>query len=444
VRRSNSILGYSQVLMRDPAIAGALRDSVGTIHRSGQHLVSLVDGLLELSRIEAGKLRLEKEPVDLADFLAQIVRMFEPMAREKSLEFRYVVEGRLPERVHADPKRLRQILINLLGNAIKFTERGFVSLHVRYLRDLAHIEVVDSGIGIDTVDQARIFLPFERAAGRGGVEGLGLGLTITQLLVDLMGGDVRLTSRIGEGSRFKVRLYLPAIRVQAPRSLLEEPTGYAGKRCRVLVVDDEAPHRAVLREMLLPLGFHVSESESAAKCLEITARERFDVVLLDVNLPDRRGWDVCEALQARPRPQPKVVMVSGNVGENTDLRRARHRYAGFVAKPVMRDDLLATLAAALELRWIRAAPASGPASGSMAASSSPARDDAVPDAETLRELLALSAGGYPNALRARLSEIARESPAQGMWVARMSASLDENKERFHARLLDAIRERAAA
>jgi CheY-like chemotaxis protein len=207
----------------------------------------------------------------------------------------------------------------------------------------------------------------------------------------------------------------------------------------VLIVDDEAVHRAVLRELLGPLGFVVRECDSAAQCLATTAEERFDLVLLDVNLPDRRGWEVCDAMHERPGPAPAIVMVSGNVGENTDSRRGRHRYAGFVAKPVMRDDLLATVGTALDLRWVRRpAPSrpAGPVPG-------PEARDPAPDADTLRELLALSAGKYPNALRARLEEIAAETPARAQWVSRMTACLEQDREQFHARLLDAIRSPAA-
>ncbi|MEZ5729043.1 MAG: HAMP domain-containing sensor histidine kinase [Burkholderiaceae bacterium] len=204
-----SILGFSQLMRRDLSLAPAHRASVDTIHRSGEHMAGLVDGLLELSRIEAGKLVLAAQVFDLDDLLGQIARMFEPLAQEKRLGFALVREGSLPARVRGDPKRLRQILINLLGNAVKFTASGRVELHVSYAREIAHIEVLDTGMGIDTADQQRIFQPFERLSAARGAEGIGLGLTITRLLVQMMGGDIRVESTPGQGSRFRTRLFLP-------------------------------------------------------------------------------------------------------------------------------------------------------------------------------------------------------------------------------------------
>ncbi|MEI7445726.1 MAG: ATP-binding protein [Burkholderiales bacterium] len=429
----NSILGYSQLLLRDAGLDAGRRDSVDTILRSGEHLASLVDGLLELSRIEHGKLRIDARPTDLGAVLAQVARMFEPLAEAKGLGFRHEVEGPLPARVNADPKRLRQVLINLLSNAVKFTHSGSVTLRVRHAREIGHIDVIDTGMGVAAADQDRIFRPFERLAPAS-VEGTGLGLTITQLLVELMGGDIRVRSEPGRGSCFQVRVYLPSVAGAPEPQADARIVGYEGARRRVLVVDDEPAHRAVLRRMLEPLGFAVDEADGARACLDAAERGAFDLVLLDVELPDGRGWQVCEALRARGgHARVGVLMVSGNAHEATEAKRALHGADGFVAKPVIEADLLAAVGTCLGLDWRRAAPG--------------VDDDAEgagPSADAVRELLALAAGGYPRALRARLAELAQESAASAAWVARIASLLESDPQALAAALGQVLREPARA
>jgi signal transduction histidine kinase/CheY-like chemotaxis protein len=434
----NSILGYSQLLLREPGLDGDRRDSVETILRSGEHLAGLVDGLLELSRIEQGKLRIDARPLDLAALLEQVVRMFEPLAEAKGVVFRFEVDGSLPARVNADAKRLRQVLINLLSNAVKFTAAGSVCLRVRHAREIGHIDVIDTGVGVAKVDQARIFRPFERLAPAS-VEGTGLGLTITELLVELMGGDVRLDSEPGRGSTFRVRVYLPAVAVAPAGPAGARIVGYAGPRRRVLVVDDEPAHRTVLRRMLEPLGFEIEEAGSVRASLDALERGRFDLALLDVTLPDGRGWHVCEALRARPGPRIAALMVSGNAHEGTEAARIAHGADGFVAKPVIEGDLLAAIGACLGLAW-----RADPATAGEPAGPAGEEDAAGPSADALRELLALAAGGYPRALRARLAELAQESAASAAWVARMASIAEAEPRRLTAALGQALKESSRA
>ncbi len=419
----NSILGYSQVLMRHDALKASQRDAINTIHRSGEHLAGLVDGLLELSRIEAGKLRLEQEALPFSDFLLQIVHMFKPQAAARGLAFHYECDGGVPPLVHADPKRLRQIFINLLSNAIKFTETGHVRLQVRYQREIAHIDVEDTGVGIDPTDHERIFQPFERADSRAGTEGTGLGLTITRLLVELMGGDIQLRSRRGSGSCFSVRLYLPAL--PAATALAQWPVvGYAGERRRVLVVDDEPAHRNLLRQLLQPLGFEVDEADSGKACLAATALLPPDLVLLDIGLPDGPGWAVCQQLRQRGHGLP-VVMVSANAHENSPRALQEHGSNGFVAKPIIETDLLEVIRVQLHLSWLRQDPAGS-------------TSQALPSEEVLRELLALAAGGFFRALRARLLELGHDNPELTAWIHHLLVLLERDPHMLKERLIDAL------
>ncbi|MBN8488974.1 MAG: hybrid sensor histidine kinase/response regulator, partial [Burkholderiales bacterium] len=207
----NSILGYAQLLGDDPAIPPHRQPAVQVIRRGGEHLLGLIEGTLDIARIESGKLALDVKALDFRDFLAQIVGMFELQARNKGLAFRYEPRGELPAYVRADEKRMRQILINLLGNAVKFTARGHIALRVAYRMEMATFEVEDSGPGISREEVERIFEPFSRGTSAQGAGGAGLGLTISRMFADVMGGELTLHSEPGAGSTFRVRLFLPQV-----------------------------------------------------------------------------------------------------------------------------------------------------------------------------------------------------------------------------------------
>jgi signal transduction histidine kinase len=332
-----SILGYARLLAAEPLPAPAQRAAVQTIHRSGEHLASLVDGLLELSRIEAGKLRLEAGALQLPAFLHEIAAMFAPLVQARGLDFALDLDPQLPAWVRADAVRLRQILINLLSNALKFTEAGRIGLAVRHQREILHVEVTDTGCGIAAADQQRIFLPFERAAvpqaSVAAREGMGLGLTIVRLLVELMGGDIHIDSRPGAGSRFTVRLYLPALRAGLEDAPPRVAIGYDGPRRRLLIVDDEPDHRALLVASLRPLGFELEQAEGMADCLAAVRAAPPDGVLLDISLRDGSGWQACTALRAAGF-KPPIVLVSANLEKSAAAAQQPDAVQGFVDKPI--------------------------------------------------------------------------------------------------------------
>ena len=355
----NSILGYSQVLLRSAA-SEAVRGPVATIQRSGQHLSSLVDGMLDLARIEAGRMRIEPAAISLRDFLDDLVCMVEPQAHAKGLDFQLELPARrLPSYVQADAKRLRQILLNLLSNAIKFTAEGRVVLRVSHRMEVARFEVEDTGLGIAPHDIERIFLPFERSSsGRIAHEpGTGLGLAITQLLADLMGGELSVTSTVNQGSCFKLRLYMRELtaidqhQVENHRRVI----GYRGERRRLLLVDDQPEQRQLMAAILIPLGFAAQEAASGPECLEAVASHPPDMVLLDVNMGEMDGWATCRALRQAGHAALPVVMVSANVfhaPEQLDGSGCN----GFVTKPVAESELLGQLERLLQLEWIHEAP----------------------------------------------------------------------------------------
>ncbi len=362
----NSILGYAQILLKDERLTPEPRRAVATIHRSGEHLHGLIDGLLDLARIEAGRLRLDPAPMPVREFLDDLVRMVAPQAAARHLAFRLQTEGRVPDYIRADAKRLRQILINLLGNAIRFTDAGSVTLRIDFSRQVARLQVIDTGIGIAEQDLERIFMPFERgsAGRRSGDAGTGLGLTITHLLTQLMGGELTVQSQPGQGSTFTVRLYLSEIAAPAQRSVTHHRpvTGYLGARRSLLVVDDHPTQRQMLAGMLLPLGFAIREAASGSECLESVADLRPDAVLLDITMDDMDGWETARRLRMQdqraaeatgaPLSALPVIMVSANAFENRPDKLEAAGAQAFVDKPVIESELLVALQKHLQLEWV--------------------------------------------------------------------------------------------
>ncbi len=209
----NAILGYAQILERDPDMPMRRLDGIRVVRRSTEHLSGLIDGLLDISKIEAGRFHLNRNEVRLPEFIEQLVDMFRLQAVAKGIEFHFAASGRLPVAVFTDENRLRQILINLLSNAIKFTEAGQVRFRASYRSQVATFEVEDTGIGIDAQDIDRIFQPFERTdmVRARGIIGTGLGLTITKLLTETMGGQITVRSEINKGTTFRIKLLLSEV-----------------------------------------------------------------------------------------------------------------------------------------------------------------------------------------------------------------------------------------
>ncbi len=359
----NAVLGYAQLLEKDPSIPEHRRDALSVIRRSGEHLADLIEGLLDISKIEAGKLDLHRDQVRIKILLEQLIQMFRLQADAKGLEFIYECEGHLPELVRTDEKRLRQILINLLSNAIKYTHKGRVLFKIRYRSEVAEFTVSDTGEGIAAENMERIFRPFERVRNPGSTAtGTGLGLTITRLLADIMGGDISVTSTPGQGSTFKASLMLSKVRVP-----LGEPSaipaqtifGYRGQVRRVLLVDDDISHRQLMRALLAPLGFEIAELDNPLLVIDWltqhTAEETApDLLLLDVSMPGMNGWQLLQALRSHSFNQP-VIMVSADASEGKDSEFSPADNAplhnAYVIKPVRVPILLDHIGRLLNLTW---------------------------------------------------------------------------------------------
>tara|TARA_R110001599_G_scaffold162973_2_gene352388 strand:- start:2679 stop:6059 length:3381 start_codon:yes stop_codon:yes gene_type:complete len=413
----NAVLGYAQLLDKDPNIPVNRRNAVSTIRRSGEYLGDLIEGLLDISKIEAGRLDLHSNQVRIQTLLNQIVNMFELQAKAKGIQFSYHCLDRLPEYVKADEQRLRQILINLLSNALKFTEEGEVKLSVRYRSQVAEFVVSDTGRGIDIEDQERIFAPFERVRrpGMNHVSGTGLGLTITRLLTEIMGGDISLISSPNQGSTFKVSLMLSSIAepLDIPE-VKQEIQGYNGALKTVMVVDDDPSARGLITDILAPLGFEVIEAQDGLTCLKMLDDCSPDILLMDVAMPGLNGWETVTKVRKINAFVP-IIMVSadareGNADEDIDIG-----HDDYLCKPIRLWSLMELVGKHLMLEW------------EYKSEDLPVHDKKhtlaelkdLPDSHHLQELLRFSEIGYAKGIQQKLETMKENKQASDEFIEQL-------------------------
>ena len=409
----NSILGYAQILAADDDIPPNRRQAVSVIRKSGDHLLSVIERTLDIARIEGGKLTLDIKAMDFPELLQQLVWMFELQARDKGLSFDYQPVGTLPAIVRADEKRLRQILINVLGNAVKFTVRGGVVFRVECRREMATFEIRDSGPGILADDMQRIFEPFSRGSNVTAA-GSGVGLTIARMLTDLMGGEMQVSSQPGEGTLFRIRLFLPQVHsAQAARELPRvDRVAYAGVRRRILVVDNEKVDRELLCTMLEPLGFIVEQAASGFECLAIVPRLAPDVIFMDLGMPGIDGWETIRRLRQQGLGSARLAILSANAFDKNLDNDVGVSPDDFIVKPFKLNELLDWIGRALELEWVSGGtppPAAAPA---------PATPPPLvaPGPAELEALVGLINLGYLRGILNKLGEIERQDAAHAEFV----------------------------
>jgi signal transduction histidine kinase/CheY-like chemotaxis protein/purine-cytosine permease-like protein len=436
----NSILGYAQLLQEDADMPAHRAHAIRVIRRAGEHVLSLIEDSLDIARIEAGKLSLDVRPVRFADWLAEVAGLFELQARAKGLRFVFETHGELPAGVRADEKRLRQILINLLANAVKYTHAGEVRWVVRYARQMACFEVHDTGPGIAPQELQRVFEPFSRGHGVVGEavgSGTGLGLTIARMLTDLMGGELTVRSEPGRGSVFTVRLFLPALSAEAlpPARPSRTVLGYLGARRCVLVVDNEESDRELLRHWLQPLGFEVLLAASGQEALALLQGRQPGgdhgphAIFMDLAMPGIDGWETLRRLRAMGWDSVPTAVVSANAFDKAlatvapsragDEAEDRLRAQAFFVKPVRRDELLAWLGQRLGLQWRHAAVS--PAREIATTAGAAAVAGCPLSADEAAALLALVRLGYVRGVVQWLDRWLVHHPQQAPWVAEMQA-----------------------
>jgi len=426
----NAILGYAQILRRDPQMTPGQLSGMATIQQSGHHLLALINDVLDLSRVEAGKMDLHTKPARLSDLMMVVADIMRVRAEKKYLNFELELAPGLPDSVCLDETRLRQVLLNLLGNAVKFTDRGKVSLRVAPLDGGTAVngvrrlrfEVEDQGVGIAADQTETIFQPFEQVGDhqrRAG--GTGLGLAISRQLVRLMGGELHVASSPGRGSRFWFDIELdladaPAAAVGSP----EVVTGYLGPRKTILVVDDIVANRALLLDLLGALDFQLQEAETGEVALAHVAAAKPDLVLLDMIMPGMDGGEVTSQLRAAPATRElPVVIISASATPEDEERAMKAGANAFLTKPIDEHELLREIGNWLKLEWIRTM---APGSAAAASPSGPAPTPSAmvaPPAQALAELHQLAQAGKLSEMRRVAAQLGNAGAAYRPFIEQL-------------------------
>ncbi|MBE9128724.1 MULTISPECIES: GAF domain-containing hybrid sensor histidine kinase/response regulator [unclassified Coleofasciculus] len=385
----NGILGYAQILQRDKTATPKQQEATAIIHQCGSHLLTLINDILDLSKIEAGKLELYPKDFHLAPFLEGVVQICRIKAEQKNIVFAYQALNKLPTAVHADEKRLRQVLINLLGNAIKFTDTGGVTFKVEVIEDKfardadkfstsantlnstdntsvtkstatttkIRFQVEDTGVGMTADQLEKIFLPFEQVGNSDRqAEGTGLGLTISLKFLKMMDSNLHVESTPGIGSRFWFDVDLPEFSGWLKAEILDPALniiGYDGEKKKILVVDDRWENRSVIINLLQPLGFELIEASQGQEGLAKAIECQPDLMITDLVMPVLDGFEMTRQLRRIPEFREQIVIASSASVFNFDRQKSQESGCNdFLPKPIQSEELLEKLRNHLNLQWI--------------------------------------------------------------------------------------------
>ncbi len=359
----NGILGYAQILNQNSNLTRQQQKGIDIIYKCGQHLLTLINDILDLSKIEANKLELYPQNFYLLSLLIGLTDIFRLKAEQKDITFTYQAFPSLPEVIYADEKRLRQVLMNLLSNAIKFTDTGGVTFSVNRIeqgqktKDKIRFQFEDTGIGINADQFEKIFLSFEQVGcSVQREEGTGLGLAISQKLVSLMNSQIFVESTPGVGSRFWFDIEVQEVSAAVKPIMIESREmiiGYAGEQRKILIVDDRWENRAVLRSMLEPIGFTVVEATNGAEGLAKAAQFQPDLILVDIVMPIIDGHQMTRQLRQCPEfQQTPIIAISANVFAMNQVQSLEVGCNEFLTKPVQAEELYTKLQNCLHLSWV--------------------------------------------------------------------------------------------
>jgi len=457
----NGILGYAQILSRSQSWGEKERKGIDIIYQCGSHLLTLINDVLDISKIEARRLELEPAIVHLPALLQGIAEIVGIRAKQKEIDFVYLPDADLPEGIEADEKRLRQVLINLLGNAVKFTDHGKVTFRVRRLQAPENhasrkeiqaedaetstvrlrFQVEDTGIGIDAEAIEKIFQPFEQVSNyKRNSEGTGLGLAISQTIAQMMGSHISVQSQVGIGSTFSLEVEFP-IATEWRQSTLnangERLEGYQEEQKTILVVDDKWENRSVIVNLLEPLGFAVIEAEDGKDGLEKAWEHQPDLIITDILMPVMNGYQLIQGIRESDTLNSIPIIVSSASVSNLEQQQSLDAGgSAFLGKPVEAESLFRMLRKYLELTWVYQAPVSDlkpeatstlPVSTSSPVTSlAPVVLDAVPSSEALAQLLDLAQQGRLK----RLVDLAQDLVVENAQYAPLAKQLSELSRGF--------------
>ncbi|MBD2597611.1 MASE1 domain-containing protein [Nostoc spongiaeforme FACHB-130] len=364
----NGILGYTQILQRTETLTAKGYKGIEIIHQCGFHLLTLINDVLDLSKIEARKMELHPIDFHFPSFLEGVVEICRIKADQKVIAFNYQPDSQIPIGIQADEKRLRQVLINLLGNAIKFTDKGGVTLKVNVINKVEQQEITnykirfqveDTGVGMTATQLQKIFLPFEQVGEiKKQAEGTGLGLAISQKIVNLMGSSLQVDSQLGQGSTFWFEVEIPEAKQWATSSRVMQQgtiTGYQGEKRTILLVDDKWENRSVILNLLEPIGFTLIEASNGQEGIDQAVTSSPDLIITDLMMPVMDGFEFIEQIKQSPQLQNVAIIASSaSVFDNDQNRSLDVGADAFLSKPIVAEVLLELLRVHLNLTWIYA------------------------------------------------------------------------------------------
>ncbi len=361
----NAILGFSDLLLREPGLSARQQENLNIINRSGDHLLSLINDVLEIAKIEAGRLQLRIAPFDLHSSVDGIFEMMRLRAEEKGLRLTLETSADVPRYVKGDQARFRQILINLVGNAVKFTQQGGVIVRLAMASDARRqliIEVEDSGRGISPEDVQRLFKPFEQLGGDGEHKGTGLGLSIARQFVELMGGTINVESALGKGALFRLRLPIEIpdaseVDTSTPTSRSRVVSVAPGQDSfRILIAEDHPENQRLMARLMTDIGLEVQVADNGERCVSLFEEWHPHLIWMDRRMPVMNGDEATQRIRRLPGgDEVKIIMVTASVFSEEEQELIASGMDDFVRKPFRVDEIYSCLSRQLGLQYIREA-----------------------------------------------------------------------------------------
>ncbi len=440
----NAILGYTQILRRDYNLPTTHVEGLSVIQGSGQHLLTLINDLLDLARIESGKLWLQPTVVHLPTFLDNVAGMMSLRADEKGLQFEDKRGSYLPEGVEVDEKRLRQVLINLLSNAINFTHQGSVSLQTEVVTVPANHSqngktdggtkrirfiVADTGVGMDPENFETVFQPFEQLeANTVNSGGTGLGLSISQQIIQGMDSVICIESEPGRGSKLWFDLDLPVIEIEPPQktSTFPDIVGYEGTRRTILIVDDRQHNLSLLEGLLNPLGFQTCTANNGQDAVIQTIQNRPDLIILDLLMPVKSGTETLREI--RQHPEISEITVIGTSAAAIYDPTEDHEFDAFLAKPVDYNQLIELLSDCLTIEWIYGDDQEGVHGQGTDRQATSLTNLTPPPSEDLHDLYDLAMKGNMPGIYRRAAELEKGDPSYLRFIQQLMLLAKEYDE----------------
>ncbi|HJW95207.1 MAG TPA: response regulator [Thermoanaerobaculia bacterium] len=351
----NAVIGFAQLMARSRSMTDTDRENLSIIRRGGEHLLGLINDVLSISKIEAGKMHAERRPFDARELIAGVAEMIRARTEAAGLALIADVHRNFPPAVLGDEGKLRQVLINLLGNAVKFTETGTIAIRATWAGGRAKFEVSDTGHGIDEHELANLFQPFvQTATGRQAKEGTGLGLVITQQLVRLMGGDITVRSRRGEGTTFTFDIELPVATERVVKHEVKRVIGLAaGERRRIAVVDDTRDNRTLLRKLLESVGFEVRDAANGQDAIELWRAWQPHLIFMDQRMPVMDGSEATRIIRDEERSgRTPIIALTASAFEHERQAILDNGADEFVVKPFAEETIFDVIARHVGVRFI--------------------------------------------------------------------------------------------